>query len=153
MRHWSVYDLVSLNLDYYAWRGTLSRPLLIVIGLLTSALAIAGAVLPGLPTTPFVLIALWAFSRSSPALHARLHKIPVLRSAVREAHRFEERRAIRLPIKLLALAVAWGSVALSLAVSGIERPIVSIVLVVAALGASIFMWWIPTDHDHDNAKR
>ena len=129
----------------------MQRFILITIGLITTGLAIAGAVLPGLPTTPFLLIALWAFSKSSPAAHAALMKIPLLRAALVEAHRFEERRAIRLPIKILAQSFAWGSVALTALLSRGERPVLLAIMIIAAISASIAMWWIPTDHEGDSS--
>ena len=124
-----------------------ARPLLILLGCAATVLAIAGAILPGLPTTPFVLVALWAFARSSPRLHSWLHRVPLLSSALIEANRFEERRAIRMPIKVLAVSFAWGSALLTWLATGTGRPILLGLVIFAAVGATVFMWWIPTDRE------
>ena len=125
----------------------LKRPLLFVVGVLATVLAVAGAILPGLPTTPFLLVALWAFARSSRRMHAWLHRVPLFRSALYEAQRFEERGAIRLPIKLVAIGFSFASVVLTYAVSGLERPVLLGSIVVAAIAGTAFMMWIPTDRD------
>lgn len=115
----------------------------LVIGSIATLLAIAGAMLPGLPATPFLLVALWAFARSSPRLMHGLARIPVLRQALAEAQRFEERRTIRLEVKLFALAMAWGSVLVTAIAAGPSRPL--LLVIAAALGGSFAMWWFPTE--------
>ncbi len=106
-------------------------------------LAIAGAVLPGLPTTPFLLVALWAFSRSSERLHMALMRMPLLSSALAEAVRFEQRRTIRPGVKVLALTMAWSSVAVTALLGG--NRVVLAAVVAAALGATFTMWWYPSE--------
>lgn len=72
------------------------------------ALALLGLVVPGLPTTPFVLVAAWAASRGSKKLHAWLHAHPRLGPALRD---WEEQRAVSPKAKALALTflgASWG---------------------------------------------
>jgi hypothetical protein len=120
------------------------RPALMLVGFASTALAIAGTVLPGLPTTPFVLLALWAFARSSQALHDWLLRIPLLRSALVEARRFETEGSVRAGVKITALAFAWGSVLICALTTGGQSPVLLSLLLVAAASATVFMWWIPT---------
>lgn len=123
----------------------MSRLAYIIIGNVATALAIAGALLPGLPTTPFLLVALWAFSRSSDRLLGWLERIPLLREALVEARRFEERRTIRREVKIVAIATAWGSVILTGLLSSFSNPLLLSIVGAAALGGTIAMWWFPTE--------
>jgi uncharacterized membrane protein YbaN (DUF454 family) len=67
----------------------------------------AGIFLPLLPTTPFLLVAAWAASRSSPELHRWLHEHPHLGSYLRA---WREERAIPRRAKYVALSlflISW----------------------------------------------
>src|SRR5688572_21794250 len=78
------------------------------LGLLCFGLGVLGAFLPVLPTTPFLLVSLWAFSLSSKRLETWLlqHRRFGPRLVAWRAH-----RAVPLPVKL----TAWGSMIASLA--------------------------------------
>src|SRR3954462_10613082 len=66
---------------------TLSGPvrwLLQVVAGLSLLMAVVGVVLPVMPTVPFLLVAAWAASRSSPRLHHWLRRHPRLGRPLRD---------------------------------------------------------------------
>ena len=65
-------------------RDRLRRGLYLVLAWLALALGVIGIVVPGLPTTPFVLLAAWAAARSSERLHAGLRAHRVFGPMVRD---------------------------------------------------------------------
>ena len=69
-------------------------------------LGVVGIFVPLLPTTPFLLLAAWAFCRSSPRLYDRLLAHPCLGAYVRN---FREYRAIPLRAKIISVTLIWAT--------------------------------------------
>ena len=62
------------------------RWLMLAFGWANVCLGIVGAFLPGLPTTVFLLIALWSFSKSSIRFHTWLWTHPKFGPSIRDWH-------------------------------------------------------------------
>jgi uncharacterized membrane protein YbaN (DUF454 family) len=88
------------------------RLTLMGFGWICIALGIVGAVLPVLPTTPFLLLAVWAFARSSPFFHQWLlhHRLfgPLLSQW--ERHRVIPIRAKIFAVTGMAGGMVWVTV-------------------------------------------
>jgi uncharacterized membrane protein YbaN (DUF454 family) len=71
------------------------RFLYLALAYLCLGLGFIGIFVPGLPTTPFVLVAAWAAARGSARLHRWLHDRPLFGPMVRDwqAHGAVSRRA------------------------------------------------------------
>ena len=81
---------------------------LIAFGGLNLGLGLIGVVVPVMPTTVFLLIALWAFSKSSLRFHRWLYEHPSLGRPLRDWH---AQGAIPTGAKLLAVASMLASLA------------------------------------------
>ena len=86
----------------------MTRLLLQAAGWLCVALGAVGLILPGLPTTPFLLLAAWLFSKSSPRFEQWLLENRYFGPGLKS---WRAERAIALPAKLAAV----GMMALSYA--------------------------------------
>lgn len=78
------------------------------------ALALIGVVLPGLPTTPFLIVAAYAFGKASPRARAWLVDHARLGPPI---HDWEERGAISRKAKALAATMMAAIFGLSLALA------------------------------------
>jgi uncharacterized membrane protein YbaN (DUF454 family) len=83
-----------------------------VLGLVALALGVVGALLPLLPSTPFVLLAAFAFGRGSPRLRRWIEAHPRFGPPVRD---WEAHGAIARPLKRLAVAVMAATFAIGVA--------------------------------------
>ena len=85
----------------------MKKIILITIGWLSVGLAFVGTFVPGIPTTIFLIVALWAFARSSKKFHSWLlnHKRfgPILQNW--ESHKIVPRNAKILMVILQISAV------------------------------------------------
>ncbi|MDR7095284.1 YbaN family protein [Hydrogenophaga laconesensis] len=89
------------------------RWLLWLAGTVSLALGLIGVVVPGLPTTPFVLLAAACYAKASPRLHSWLTNHRFLGPMVRdwETHRSLTRRTKTIAVGSMLVMVslsAWG---------------------------------------------
>ncbi len=78
------------------------RWLFLALGLFFIGVAVLGAILPVLPTTPWVLLAGYCFARSSPRLHRWLRNSPYFGHLLRD---WEMHRGVRWRVKLFAVGM------------------------------------------------
>ncbi len=81
---------------------------LIAFGCVNVGLGVVGAFVPVMPTTIFLIIALWAFSKSSLRLHRWLYSHPRFGKSLRAWH---AHRVIPVRAKLAAVAMMAASLA------------------------------------------
>lgn len=85
------------------------RYLMIAFGWICVGVGLVGVVVPGLPTTVFLLVAAWAFSRSSDRFQRWLIEHPRLGPPIVA---WRERGAIPLKAKVLAVVMMSASLAI-----------------------------------------
>ncbi|PKM02599.1 MAG: DUF454 domain-containing protein, partial [Gammaproteobacteria bacterium HGW-Gammaproteobacteria-7] len=110
----------------------------LLLAYLCLALGLIGVVLPGLPTTPFILVAAWAAARGSRSLHRWLFRHPLFGPMVRDWRRegAVARRAkwtATLAMVACAAVLVWASPKFWMA--GIAITIMA--------GVSIWLWFRP----------
>lgn len=101
-------------------------------------LALIGAALPGLPTTPFVLVAAWGGGRGWPALERRLLAHPVAGPAIRD---WRARRVIPRLAKWAASAMMGLSLALLIATGA--APALTMGVALGMLCVALGIWTRP----------
>jgi uncharacterized protein len=117
-----------------------ARWMLIVAGMICVGLGALGIVLPGLPTTPFLLLAAYCFARSSEHFHSWLLNHRWFGSYVRN---FEEGRGMTRPAKASTLLVLWLSFGITIA---FFVPVVwgQVSMLLLAVAVSTYILRLPT---------
>src|SRR5262245_57395592 len=119
----------------------LRRVLFVAAGLICVGLAYLGAILPGLPTTPWVLLASYCFARSSPRLERWLKRSPVFGKLLRD---WDEHRGIRRPVKIFAVCLIVIVVTLSITLTDLPVWATWVIGGSAAVGVSVVVFVVPT---------
>jgi hypothetical protein len=120
--------------------------LYIALGLMAVGLGTLGVVVPGLPTTPFVLLASWLFYRSSPRLQQWL-----LASWLGKYIRgYQRRGGMTATQKAGAVGIMVAMVLLSAFVFIPAGSIVRVIVLVAgAMGALTVLFFVPNAKNDD----
>jgi uncharacterized membrane protein YbaN (DUF454 family) len=102
------------------------RSLYLALGWVSVGLGVLGIIMPLFPTTPFLLVALWAFSRSSPELAERLRNNPRVGPLIRN---WQDAGVVPPKAKVLAIVMVAAMMSYVILRGGLS------VWAVAAVGA------------------
>ncbi|MCB1173857.1 MAG: YbaN family protein [Leptospiraceae bacterium] len=116
--------------------GAATRPVLWLSGWICLGLALLGAFLPVLPTTPFLILAAWLFSKSSPRLHQWLLRMPAFGPAIQD---WEANRVIRPRAKWMATIVILAVFGFSIGFTSLHWGLKCMLFGIAAL-VLVFIW-------------
>jgi uncharacterized protein len=113
----------------------LRRLIYLGVGWLSLGMAVAGIILPILPTTPMLLVAVWAFGKSSPELAEKIRSHRVFGPPVRDwqDHGVITFKAKALAIAIMALMGAWLWIFGSLPVW------LTLLIIAVMVGAGVFV--------------
>jgi hypothetical protein len=107
-----------------------------VIGFVCVGLGGLGAVLPLLPTTPFLLVALWAFSRSSRRFHHWLYTHPRFGPRLQA---WEQHGVVPVKVKATAITAMVASFSLMAFVARVRWPVLAVAGAVMLIGATYIL--------------
>lgn len=141
--HPNVREATSIRLH----DSRLMRSLYLIVGFAAVILAVAGVILPILPTTPFLLLAAACFARSSKRFHDRLLANRIAGPIIRE---WVEHRSIRRQVKrwvYLLMALSFGSSILMMTSVWHQA-----MLAVLGIVLTLFIWHIPVRDDNSSVQ-
>lgn len=114
--------------------------LLMIAGILSLSLGIAGIFIPLLPTTPFLLLSATCFIKSSKKLYNRLITHKYLGNYIKN---YMEHRAIPFKTKIFTLILLWTTICLT-AFLFIQILWIRILLMIIASGVTIHILILKT---------
>lgn len=116
-------------------RSTFIKYLQISLGILCVVLGIIGIFIPILPTTPFLLLSAYLFTRSSQSLYRWVLTNRLTGNYIRNYIHY---KAINPWIKALTLVILWGTISFSVYL--MQGTLwIQILLIVIAIGVSIHL--------------
>ncbi|MFP2924057.1 YbaN family protein [Pyxidicoccus sp. 3LG] len=114
-------------------RASRFRPAFLALGFVCVGLGGLGVFLPVLPTTPFLLVALWAFSRSSRRFHHWLYTHPRYGPRLQA---WQEHGVVPVRVKVSALTAMVASLTVMAFVVRVKWPVLAVTGALMLVGAT-----------------
>ena len=121
-------------------RNPVIRVVLVILGTLSVALGVIGAVLPVLPTTPFLLLAAALYARSSKRFYNWLLNNRLFGSYIRN---YREGNGIPAKVKVFVICLLWLTIGSS-AIFAIQNNYIRVLLFLIAIGVTAHLVAIKT---------
>lgn len=112
-----------------------TRPFYFASGVISLILGVIGIFLPLLPTTPFIILASFCFSKSSKRMHIWLTSIPLFGDAIMD---WEKNKVIRPKAKAAAVSMIILSIGYSIIFTNLHYGL-KVMLVVIAVSVITFI--------------
>ena len=132
-------DFVDYSHETRVSKNALVRFVWLVLGLLFTGLGFLGYVLPGLPGTVFILVAVYFFARSSPRFYNFLLNNRVFGGLIRDW-----RAGLGLPLRAKVLAVTLIVLSIGSSLLFIDVLTIRLLLVLCGVGVSAYLLTRPT---------
>ena len=128
----------------------LKRALYLLGGGVAMLLAAVGSVLPVVPATPFLILAVALFARSSPRVHNWLLRSRIFGPYI---HDWRTYRAIRPHVRVVAVIAVLTGVSLTCFLSPIGVPLKALTIVVGLIGLMVVFRLPVRSMPHGEAQR
>jgi|APTNR8051073442_1049403.scaffolds.fasta_scaffold36768_1 uncharacterized membrane protein YbaN (DUF454 family) len=115
--------------------------LMIIGGTLSLVIGITGIFIPGLPTTPFLLLTTALYIRSSEKLYNKLLKTRIIGDYIRE---YREAKGMTLRQKVSSISLMWTMISISSVFFIDSMEVVVIIILLGGIGTYVMGWKVPT---------
>lgn len=129
-------------------KNRFNRYLLIIAGMISVFLAFLGIFLPLLPTTPFLLLAAFLFSKSSDKFYNWLINNKLFGSFIKN---YREGKGVSRQAKFISLTSLWLVIG-STAIYAVQNIYIKILLLIIATAVTIHLLVIPTFYKKKKTK-
>ncbi len=129
---------------------TVIKVILIVAGTVSLGVGLVGIVVPGLPTTPFLLLTAGLYMRSSDTLYQYLVSNKYVGSYIND---FRTNKGMALRAKLYAILMMWTMITLSCIFLVENSPTKLLIISIGILGTIIMGFIIPTINNSNSNKK
>lgn len=119
-------------------KSNLKRCLFALLGTIALALAILGILVPGLPCTPFALLAAFLFAKSSDRLHQWLLDSKILGSRIKS---YQRQKGLTKREKIRIILLMWTMVLISSLII-VKVLTVKIIILIAGFIGMLVVWFI-----------